>query len=198
MFTGFISPLGKVESINGAKFAFSAPASFIKNLKKGSSVAINGVCLTLKNSPSARNFNVDLMPETLKRTSFSNLKKGDLANLELAMSANSRFEGHIVQGHIDGVATLSNIKPRGNSRILSFKVPKHLSKYIVEKGSIAVNGISLTVIDVKGGAFTVGIIPYTWENTMLQQLKVGDKVNIEADILAKYLEKLVKNVKKIH
>ena len=119
-------------------------------------------------------------------------------NLELAMAANARFEGHIVQGHIDGVAALSNIKPRGNSRIMSFKVPRHLSKYIVEKGSIAVNGISLTVIDLKGGAFTVGIIPYTWENTMLQQLKVGDKVNIEVDILAKYLEKLTKNVKKTH
>src|SRR3989338_6988548 len=144
MFTGIISHLGKVESIEGAKFAFSAPASFIKSLRKGSSIAVNGVCLTLKNSPSGRKFNVDLMPETLKRTSFSNLKRGDLVNLELAMAANARFEGHIVQGHIDGVAALSNIKPRGNSRIISFKVPRHLSKYIVEKGSIAVNGISLT------------------------------------------------------
>ena len=138
------------------------------------------------------------MPETLKRTSFSNLKRGDLVNLELAMAANARFEGHIVQGHIDGVAALSNIKPRWNSRIMSFKVPSHLSKYIVEKGSIALNGISLTVIDVKGGAFTVGIIPYTWENTMLQQLKTGDRVNVEVDIIAKYLERLVKNVKKTH
>ena len=190
--------MGKVESINVARFAFSAPASFIKNLKKGSSVAINGVCLTLKNSPSARNFNVDLMPETLKRTSFSNLKKGDLVNLELAMSANSRFEGHIVQGHIDGVAKLSSVKKQGNSRILSFEVPDHLGKYIVEKGSIAVNGISLTVIYVKNDDFSVGIIPYIWENTMLKQLKGSDKVNIEVDILAKYLEKLVKNVKKTH
>ena len=198
MFTGIISHLGKVESINVARFAFSAPASFIKNLKKGSSVAINGVCLTLKNSPSARNFNVDLMPETVKRSTFSHFKKGDLANLELAMSANSRFEGHIVQGHIDGVAKLSSVKKQGNSRILSFEVPDHLGKYIVEKGSIAVNGISLTVIYVKNDDFSVGIIPYTWENTMLKQLKVSDKVNIEVDILAKYLEKLVKNVKKTH
>ena len=119
-------------------------------------------------------------------------------NLELAMSANSRFEGHIVQGHIDGVAKLSSVKKQGNSRILSFEVPDHLGKYIVEKGSIAVNGISLTVIYVKNDDFSVGIIPYTWENTMLKQLKVSDKVNIEVDILAKYLEKLFKNVKKTH
>ena len=198
MFTGIISHLGKVESIEGSKFAFSAPASFIKNLRKGSSVAVNGVCLTLRNSPSDRKFNVDLMPETLKRTSFSNLKRGGLVNLELAMKADSRFEGHIVQGHTDGTARLSSIQKQGNSSILSFEVSDHLGKYIAQKGSIAVNGISLTVIDVKGGAFTVGIIPYTWENTMLQQLKVGDKVNIEVDILAKYLEKLVKNVKKTH
>src|SRR3990167_5873752 len=198
MFTGVISHLGKVESIEGAKFAFSAPASFIKSLKKGSSVAVNGVCLTLKNSPSGRKFNVDLMPESIRRTSFSDLKKGDLVNLELAMSTNERFEGHLVQGHVDGVADLTSLKKQGNSRILTFKIPNALSRSIAEKGSISLNGISLTVIDAKGNQFTVGIIPYTWENTMLKQLKDGDKVNIEVDILAKYLEKLVKNVKKTH
>ena len=198
MFTGIISHLGKVESIKGAKFAFSAPVSLIKSLKKGSSVAVNGVCLTLKNSPSGRKFNVDLMPESIRRTSFSDLKKGDLVNLELAMSTNERFEGHLVQGHVDGVADLTSLKKQGNSRILTFKIPNSLSRYIAEKGSIALNGISLTVIDAKGNQFTVGIIPYTWENTMLKQLKDGDKVNIEVDILAKYLEKLVKNVKKTH
>jgi len=164
----------------------------------GSSVAVNGVCLTLKNSPSARNFNVDLMPETLKRTSFSNLKRGDLVNLELAMAANARFEGHIVQGHIDGVAKLGSVKKQGNSYLMIFIVPEPLTRYIAEKGSIAVNGISLTVISAKSNQFTVGIIPYTWGHTMLQQLKAGDKVNIEVDILAKYLEKLTNNVKKTH
>ena len=155
MFTGIISHLGKVKSIEGSKFAFSAPASFIKNLRKGSSVAVNGVCLTLRNSPSDRKFNVDLMPETLKRTSFSNLKRGGLVNLELAMKADSRFEGHIVQGHIDGVAKLGSAKKQGNSRLLAFIVPESLTKYIAEKGSIAVNGISLTVIGAKGNQFTV-------------------------------------------
>ena len=198
MFTGIVSHLGKVESINGAKFAFSAPALFIKSLKKGASISVNGVCLTSTNSPSGRKFNVDLMPETLKRTSFSNLKRGDLVNLELAMEADSRFEGHIVQGHADGTAKLFSVKKQGNSRILAFKIPRTLAKYIAAKGSVAVNGISLTVIDAKSGTFTVGIIPYTWEHTMLQQLKAGDKVNIEVDILAKYLEKLTKNVKKTH
>lgn len=190
--------MGKVESINGAKFAFSAPASLIKSLKNGSSVAVNGVCLTLKYSPVKGRFSVDLMPETIKRTAFSNLKKGDSVNLELAMGAKGRFEGHIVQGHIDGTAKLNSAKKQGNSRILGFEVPDHLSKYIVQKGSIAVNGISLTVIEAKNDEFTVGIIPYTWEHTMLPQLKAGDKVNIEVDILAKYLEKLTKNVKKTH
>jgi len=198
MFTGIISHLGKVESVEGAKFAFSAPTSFVKSLRKGSSVAINGVCLTLKNSPGGRKFDVDLMPESIKRTSFSDLKKGDFVNLEVAMGANERFEGHIVQGHIDGTAKLVSVKKQGNSRLMTFVVPGPLTKYIAEKGSIAVNGISLTVIGTKGNQFTVGIIPYTWENTMLKQLKTGDKVNIEVDILAKYLEKLVKNVKKTH
>jgi len=198
MFTGIISHLGKVESINGDKFAFFAPASLFSNLKKGSSVAVNGVCLTLKNSPSGRKFNVNLMPETIKRSAFSDLKKGDLVNLELAMAANARFEGHIVQGHVDGVATFSSVEPKGNSRILSFKVPGHLSKYISGKGSIAVNGISLTVINVNGAKFTVGIIPYTWENTTISRLNLGDKVNIEVDIIAKYLERLAKNVKKTY
>ena len=114
------------------------------------------------------------------------------------MAANARFEGHIVQGHVDGVATFSSVEPKGNSRILSFKVPGHLSKYISGKGSIAVNGISLTVINVNGAKFTVGIIPYTWENTTISRLNLGDKVNIEVDIIAKYLERLAKNVKKTY
>ena len=198
MFTGIISHLGKVESIEGAKFAFSVPASLIKSLKMGSSVAVNGVCLTLTNSPVGKKFNVNLMPETLKRTSFSNLKKGDFVNLELTMKADSRFEGHIVQGHVDGVAKLGSVKKQGNSRLMTFVVPEPLTRYIAEKGSIAVNGISLTVIRAKNNQFTVGIIPHTWENTMLKQLKTGDKVNVEVDIIAKYLERLVKNVKKTH
>lgn len=198
MFTGIISHLGKVDSINGAKFAFSAPASFIKNLNKGSSVAVNGVCLTLKNTPSKKNFNVDLMLETIKKTSFANLKKGDLVNLELPLRVNDRFDGHIVQGHVDRVAKLSSVKKQGNSQIMAFQIPMPLSKYIVEKGSIAVNGISLTVISSDSHSFTVGIIPYTWKHTMLSGLRIGETVNIEVDILAKYLERLIKNVKKTH
>lgn len=190
MFTGIISHLGKVESIEGANFTFSAPASFLKNLKRGASVAVNGACLTLKNSPIRGKFSVDLMPETIKRTAFSSLKKGDLVNLELTMGPAERFEGHIVQGHVDGVVQLSSIKKRGNSRILTFKIPNVLGRYVAEKGSIAVNGISLTVISVKSNQFTVGIIPYTWQNTMISKLKIGDKVNIEVDILAKYIAKL--------
>ena len=163
----------------------------IKQVKNGDSVAVNGVCLTVIDK-RADLFQVEVMPETLKRTALGGLKSGDIVNLELAMKAADRFAGHIVQGHIDGVATVKSIKQKGNSRLFTFEVPKQLGRYIVEKGSVAVNGISLTVIDTNNKTFTVGIIPYTWRHTMLSSAKVGDRVNIEVDILAKYLEKLEK------
>lgn len=165
----------------------------IKNLKKGDSVAVDGVCLTVIAKPNFNTFRVEVMPETLKRTVLGTLGIGDLVNLELAISATDRFAGHIVQGHIDGVAAVDNIKKEGNSHILAFKVSDKLSRYIIEKGSVAINGISLTVIEVKDTRFTVGIIPYTWTHTMLSSAKVGDRVNIEVDILGKYLEKLIKS-----
>ena len=191
MFTGIISHLGKVDSIKEGQFTFSAPVSFLKNLKKGSSVAVNGVCLTIT-SVGKDTFFISLMPETLRRTTLGTLKKGEIVNLELPLSASGRFEGHIVLGHVDGMAEVVDIKREGNSRIFTFKISRQLIRFIVEKGSIAVNGISLTVIEAKDGLFTVGIIPYTWGNTMIRNLKAGDKVDIEVDILAKYVEKLLK------
>ncbi|EKD64798.1 MAG: hypothetical protein ACD_50C00302G0002 [uncultured bacterium] len=193
MFTGIISHLGKVVSIERNGFSFSAGPSFFKNIKKGSSVAVNGVCLTTIGRPSHDSFKVEVMPETLKRTMLGDLKKGDLVNLELALSANGRFEGHIVQGHVDGKAMAVNIDKEENSFIFKFRVDKSLTSYLVNKGSVCINGISLTVIEAKNDFFTVGIIPYTWNNTMMSQLKVGDKVNIEVDILAKYVERIMKN-----
>jgi len=189
MFTGIISHLGKVKKIENKTLTFSAGRSFCKKIKKGVSVAVNGVCLTTV-TKSQNSFSVEVMPETLRRTTLGNLKKGDLVNLELSLLATGRFEGHIVQGHVDGQATVVNIIKEGNSYLFKFRVGKSLTRYFVEKGSVAVNGISLTVIEAKNNFFTVGIIPYTWENTTFKNLKVGDKVNIEVDILAKYLEKL--------
>lgn len=130
------------------------------------------------------------MPETAKRTMLGRLKIGDLVNLELPVSLTQLLSGHLVHGHVDGVGTIKKIQKEGNSRLLTITISRDLNKYIVEKGSIAVNGISLTVINV-GLDFTVGIIPYTWQHTMLKQTKLGDSVNIEVDILAKYLEKIL-------
>ena len=192
MFTGIISYLGKVKSLQNSQLSVKADRSLIKNLKKGDSVAVDGICLTVIAKPNFDTFQVEVMPETLVRTALSDLKIGALVNLELSMGIADRFAGHIVQGHIDGVATIKSIQKKGNSRIFTFKIPEKLSRYIVEKGSIAVNGISLTVIETKEDLFTVGIIPYTWQHTMLYVAKVGDQVNIEVDILAKYLEKLEK------
>jgi len=191
MFTGIISHIGKVKSFQNNQLLVKADRSLIKQVKNGDSVAVNGVCLTVIDK-RADLFQVEVMPETLKRTALGGLKSGDIVNLELAMKAADRFAGHIVQGHIDGVATVKSIKQKGNSRLFTFEVPKQLGRYIVEKGSIAVNGISLTVIDANDRIFSVGIIPYTWRHTMLSSAKVGDRVNIEVDILAKYLEKLEK------
>jgi len=191
MFTGIISNLGEIKSFQNSLITVKADRSLIKQVKNGDSVAVNGGCLTVIDK-RADLFQVEVMPETLKRTALGGLKSGDIVNLELAMKAADRFAGHIVQGHIDGVATVKSIKQKGNSRLFTFEVPKQLGRYIVEKGSIAVNGISLTVIDASNKTFTVGIIPYTWRHTMLSSAKVGDRVNIEVDILAKYLEKLEK------
>ena len=195
MFTGIISHLGKVTGFQKNVFTFDAPQSFSKLVKKGDSIAVNGVCLTAISDPGRGQFKVEVMPETLKRTALGDLKKGHIVNLELAMKATDRFAGHLVLGHVDGVATIKSIEKKGNSRLFIFKAPKRLGRYIVEKGSIAVNGISLTIIDAKDQSFVVGIIPYTWHHTMLSKATVGDRVNIEVDILAKYLEKLVKSYK---
>ena len=192
MFTGIIPHLGRVKSFQNSMLSVKADRFLIKQVKKGDSLAVNGVCLTVITDPKLNTFQAELIPETLKRTALDGLKSGDIVNLELAMKATDRFAGHIVLGHVDGVGTIESIKKKGNSWFFTFKVSKALSRYIVKKGSIAVNGISLTVIDANDRIFSVGIIPYTWRHTMLSSAKVGDWVNIEVDILAKYLEKLEK------
>ncbi|MDO8577171.1 MAG: riboflavin synthase [Candidatus Daviesbacteria bacterium] len=191
MFTGIISHLGKLNKKEGSVFIFDAGRNFCKKIKKGMSIAINGVCLTALNKPIGNYFSVEVMPETLNKTMLGQLKKGNPVNLELPVTPQTYLSGHIVEGHIDGVSKLLDIKLKGNSRILKFSASP-FTKYIVPKGSIAINGISLTVIEARKDYFTVGIIPFTWDNTMLKLIKTGDLVNIEVDILAKYLEKLIK------
>mgnify|MGYP001570766181 CR=1 FL=1 len=191
MFTGIITHLGKISKKTDQLLVIQTGRSFLSKVKKGTSVSVNGICLT---AVEANNdyFSVDCMPETESRTNIKNLQVSDLVNLELPATPSSFLSGHIVQGHIDGVAKLKNITKQKNSYILKFSIPTNMTKYIAEKGSIAINGISLTVIDAKKDYFTIGIIPFTWDNTMLSIIRPGDFVNIEVDILAKYLERLAR------
>lgn len=192
MFTGIISHLGKILTKTNSKLAIRADKEFVKQLKTGLSVAVNGICLTVV--ASAKNsFTLDYMPETAARTNLKYLTSKNPVNLELPATPNSFLSGHIVQGHIDAIAKLVIITKDKESFILKFSIPKSLSKYIAAKGSVAINGISLTVIEAGKKFFTVGIISYTWKNTMLSCLKKGDLVNVEVDILAKYAERFLKN-----
>lgn len=192
MFTGIITHLGKLSKKEAAIFTFNTDPVFCKKIDIGTSIAINGACLTVSKKPIHSSFSVEVMPETLTKTMLENIKVGNLVNLELPLTPQTFLSGHIVQGHVDGISKLLDIKIRGSSRILKFSTSPAFSKYIVPKGSIAINGISLTVIEAKKHYFTVGIISYTWNNTMLHTMKIGSFTNIEVDILAKYLERLLK------
>lgn len=196
MFTGLIEETGTIKSINktsqGAVLTVECK-KILDDLKIGDSVAINGACQTVVDLGSDY-FAVEAALETLRLTNFNDLKSNSRVNLERAMLVGSRFGGHIVSGHIDGVGEFLNRKNEGMADIYSFKVPENISKYIVNKGSICVNGISLTVCSLSEGAFGVSVIPHTAKETTLEELKYGDKVNIECDIIAKYVEKFVKSV----
>lgn len=191
MFTGIITHLGTFAKRKQYEFLFVVPKDLAKQLTEGLSIAIDGVCLSVKKKEATAIY-VDIMPETLKKTILGNLKLNTLVNLELPITTGTFFAGHIVQGHIDGVAKLEEIFKKDNSYVLKFSILNTLSKFIVEKGSITINGISLTVIEAKKDFFLVGIVPYTWNHTMLHNIKIGDFVNVEVDILAKYLKKLIK------
>ena len=188
MFTGIIESTGQVLKTGKHSLSIQAPV-VVAELKIGSSVAVDGVCLTVTKKDK-EGFEVDVMPITLERTILGSKKKGDLVNLERAMLGSRRFEGHIVGGHVEGTAELLEMKIVEGAYELRFRLPETLSRYVVRTGSIALNGISLTVVDIEGKDLVVSIIPHTWENTNLQALTVGDKVNVETDILAKYAEKL--------
>ncbi|MCY7162486.1 riboflavin synthase [Streptococcus lutetiensis] len=198
MFTGLIQEQGRISRIvkhqHNIKLTCKASRKLLADYKIGDSMAINGVCLTCV-SKSGDLFTVDVMPETFRRTILSENRLGDLVNLELAMSANARFEGHLVTGHVDGVATLVQKKSDETALVLSFAFPKELEGQIVGQGSIAVNGVSLTVVSVKSGQFSVSLIPHTAKETNLASLKKGDKVNIETDILVKYMQAQVARMK---
>ena len=189
MFTGIVEEMGIVSKITNNGMTVKA-LRVLSDVKLGDSIAVNGTCLTAV-SFSNSEFSVDLSPETMRRTSLSQLTEGSRVNLERALSASDRMGGHIVQGHVDATGRITSIKPDGDSIIFRVRIPKRLDKYIVEKGFVAVDGISLTVVKRGASSFTLAVIPYTLENTNLAVLSEGDQVNLEADILAKYVESLL-------
>lgn len=193
MFTGIVEELGKIKSFerfsNGAKLTVECN-DILSDIKIGDSICVNGVCQTVTDYNSS-SFSVMLSDETLNVTNFSDVKQGDYINLESALTLSSRLGGHIVSGHIDCIGRLVSVEKLSDFYDIEFEIPHENSKYIVYKGSITINGISLTVAKVDENRFTVAIIPHTYENTVLKYLKTGDCVNIETDILAKYVEKLL-------
>src|SRR6476659_2735425 len=195
MFTGIIEEVGRVTAIevHGEKRRLTVNCSkVLPELKQGDSISVSGVCLTAVDL-AKDSFTADLAQETWKRTSFSRLKEGAVVNLELPMRANGKFDGHIVQGHVDGTGTLVSLAPvtGGNDFLLTIRVPSELTRYIVAKGSLAIEGISLTVAAVEGVEVHVAIIPHTAEVTNLGSLKPGDPLNLEVDVIAKYVEKMI-------
>lgn len=191
MFTGIIEEIGIVKSVKSKVITIEANKIF-DDLKLGDSVAVNGTCLTIS-SFSNKIFNADITTETLSRTNLGDLKSGFKVNLERALTLNGRLGGHIVSGHIDGVGIIKNISKNSEDIELVIECPSNLMKYIIEKGSVAVDGISLTVakVDSNKNNFSVAIIPHTFKETILFYKKEGDKVNIENDIIGKYIEKLL-------
>ena len=189
MFTGIIEEIGKIQLITTNKICVLCE-KILSDVKLGDSIAVNGVCLTVVDFDKF-SFSADISMETIRCTAFESLKTGDCVNLERAMLANGRFGGHIVSGHIDGVGKIVNISKIGEFYNLDIELGDNEVKYVISKGSISVNGISLTVAKVNNNLVKCAIIPKTYEGTSLQFCKVGDFANIEVDIFAKYIEKLL-------
>jgi riboflavin synthase len=197
MFTGIIEHLGRIESLKRSeagghlRVSLAGKAPLALKLKIGSSIAVNGCCLTAVETGKDF-FSADLSAETLQRTSFAEVEDGCTVNLELPLAAGAQLGGHFVQGHVDGVGRVKRIEPQGESWWLGVSVSAELHRYVAEKGSLAVDGISLTVARWKEGVAEFAIVPHTHANTNLRELTSGDAVNIECDILAKYVESLLK------
>ena len=189
MFTGIIEEVGKVDSVRDGKMSISA-ALVLQELAVSDSICINGVCLTVTEK-APNSFSVDVVPETLRRSNLGDLQSGDGVNLERSLTPSGRMGGHIVQGHVDGTATVAGIEPDGDALMLRFVAAPDLMRYVVEKGFIAVDGTSLTIVDCDDKAFSITLIPYTRENTVFGSRRIGERVNIEVDILAKYIERLM-------
>lgn len=190
MFTGIIETIGKIKKIDGHNYTVEVKI-FLDDIKVGDSIAINGVCTTILNFNEGE-FTIELMPETLRVTNFSEVKEGDEVNLEKSLKADGRLDGHFVSGHVDGVGKVEEIKEEGEFIDLIISAPEDLRKYLARKGAVAVNGVSLTIAEDLEGSFRVSLITHTREVTNFKNIKKGDAVNLEIDMLARYLEKLIK------
>ena len=198
MFSGITEGLGEVTALRKelGNLHITVKSAFTNELKIDQSIAHNGVCLTVdKNSKTA--YSVLAIDETLKKTNLSRLKKGDRVNLERAMKTGERMDGHIVQGHVDGTVACISVLPQKGSWIYRFRMDESDSSLVVEKGSICLNGVSLTIVETGIDFFSVAVIPYTFEHTNFRFIKKGDKVNVEFDILGKYVEKQIRSMKGI-
>lgn len=188
MFTGIVEEVGSVKAVEEGRLVIGA-SEVLGDVKIGDSIAVNGACLTVTTYDES-GFSVDVVPETLRRTNLGELTSGSPVNLERSMPANGRFGGHIVQGHIDGTAAIRSIESEGDALMVIFDAPPSIMRYVVEKGFIAVDGASLTIVNCDNFSFRVTIIPHTQENTVFKSKKAGDSVNLEVDIMAKYVERL--------
>jgi len=192
MFTGLVEEIGTVRSLTGGAVGRLVVASsrVIDDVAIGDSVSINGCCLTVT-SIGGGELSFDAVPETLSRSTLKDLRPGDRVNLEASLRAGKMIGGHFVQGHVDGVGTIEGIKTLAESAVIRIVAPRDILRYVVEKGSVAVDGISLTVASCDDAGFSVAVIPHTLEVTILGQRRVGDRVNLEGDIIGKYVEKFV-------
>lgn len=193
MFTGLVEELGTVESLTGndqASQLVIRAQRVLEGVQLGDSIAVNGICLTVT-SFTQRHFQVDVMPETMKKTSLRHLRAGQRVNLERAMRLGDRFGGHIVSGHVDGTGTIVSRQPHANAVLFTIEASAKLLKYVIERGSICVDGISLTVVEAADTHFSVSVIPHTLAQTSLQDRRAGDQVNLETDVIGKYVERLL-------
>ena len=193
MFTGLVEELGKSRSITRGTHSIRLTVSAAKvltDVKIGDSIAVDGVCLTVVDF-NAISFTADIMPETFDRTTLSQLKPGHVVNLERTLRVGDRLGGHIVSGHVDATGVIETITPRDNANILRICCPDTLSLFFIPQGSVAVDGVSLTIVDCGDAWFSVSLIPHTWDVTVLSGKKPGDRVNIETDVLGKYIHRML-------